>query len=218
MVGKTWATVSALAAVKNLEIGYTPENLKKLMKAHGINRKILATELGVDAQSVSAWRAPIGAAMHRDMNTKNWRKFLQMRVETETIQVYSLDGDHFDHDPLDLISEQPDIESGVITLYVADRVPVSAGQLFKSYGIIDGITESAHELCGVDDYLDDLSADAESGLIESIGGAINKWADDHELQPKFYAIENVRRANYRVVVDDNGNLDDIVMIAWEYLK
>jgi len=81
MVGKTWTTVSAIAAAKKMELGYTPNNLKKLMSDLNLTRRMVANRVGVDVQSVTAWRAPIGAAMHRDMNTKNWRKLLQMRVE-----------------------------------------------------------------------------------------------------------------------------------------
>jgi len=81
MIHVTRTTVAALAAVKNLELGYTPKNLHTLMAGLGVTRRMVAEVTCVSVQSVTAWRAPIDAAMHRDMSAKNWRKFLQMWVE-----------------------------------------------------------------------------------------------------------------------------------------
>jgi len=81
MVGKTWATVSALSAVKKLDLGYTPKNLNILMTELGITRRMVAKKTGVAPNAVTAWRAPIGTALHCTMSAEKWQKFLQMRIE-----------------------------------------------------------------------------------------------------------------------------------------
>lgn len=54
------------------EVGYTPANLRLLLKRANITQHRAATMLGVNERTVNSWCAPIDRAQHTDMPTKKW--------------------------------------------------------------------------------------------------------------------------------------------------
>ena len=54
------------------EVGYTPANLRLLLKRAKITQHRAATMLGVKERTVNSWCAPIDRAQHTDMPTKKW--------------------------------------------------------------------------------------------------------------------------------------------------
>lgn len=54
------------------EVGYTPANLRLLLKRANITQHRAATMLGVKERTVNSWCAPIDRAQHTDMPTKKW--------------------------------------------------------------------------------------------------------------------------------------------------
>lgn len=60
------------------EIGYTPNNLKKILKESGKKREDLADFCGVTLKSVHNWCISIDRANHQDMPLKHWLNFLDL--------------------------------------------------------------------------------------------------------------------------------------------
>lgn len=54
------------------EVGYTPANLRLLLKRANITQHRAATMLGVNERTVNSWCAPIDRAQHTDMPSKKW--------------------------------------------------------------------------------------------------------------------------------------------------
>lgn len=54
------------------EVGYTPANLRLLLKRANITQHRAATMLGVKERTVNSWCAPIDRAQHTDMPSKKW--------------------------------------------------------------------------------------------------------------------------------------------------
>lgn len=60
------------------EIGYTPENLRYLLKEMGWTQKQLAEHLNVSLRGVQAWVADVEKPAHRDMPLNQWRALLNL--------------------------------------------------------------------------------------------------------------------------------------------
>ncbi len=56
--------------------GYTPANLRTLLKHAGLTQQAAADMIGVDGRTVRKWVADIGNASHRDMPLHQWLKLL----------------------------------------------------------------------------------------------------------------------------------------------
>lgn len=54
------------------EVGYTPANLRLLLKRTHTTQQRAAALLGVHERTVNSWCAPIDRAQHTDMPTKKW--------------------------------------------------------------------------------------------------------------------------------------------------
>ena len=70
------------------DVGYTPANLRLLLKRANITQHRAATMLGVNERTVNSWCAPIDRAQHTDMPTKKWaelQKILGTGLQYERI-------------------------------------------------------------------------------------------------------------------------------------
>lgn len=57
----------------NVELGYTPENLKKLRKKHGLNQTDVAKVTGIkNYRQVSRWETDISKPLHATMPHIKW--------------------------------------------------------------------------------------------------------------------------------------------------
>lgn len=54
------------------DVGYTPANLRLLLKHTHITQRRAAAMLGVNERTVNSWCAPIDRAQHTDMPSKKW--------------------------------------------------------------------------------------------------------------------------------------------------
>lgn len=63
------------------DVGYTPANLRLLLKRTNITQRRAAAMLGVNERTVNSWCAPIDRAQHTDMPSKKWAE-LQKILET----------------------------------------------------------------------------------------------------------------------------------------
>jgi DNA-binding transcriptional regulator YiaG len=59
------------------ELGYTPANLRALLKHAGLTQQAAAEMLNVDARSVRKWCAPLESD-HADMPHHRWVKLLSI--------------------------------------------------------------------------------------------------------------------------------------------
>lgn len=70
------------------EVGYTPANLRLLLKRANITQRHAAAILGVNERTVNSWCAPIDRAQHTDMPSKKWaevQKILETGLKHERI-------------------------------------------------------------------------------------------------------------------------------------
>lgn len=58
------------------EAGYTPANLRALLKQAGLTQQAAADLLGVDGRTVRKWVADVDSASHRDMPHHRWLQLL----------------------------------------------------------------------------------------------------------------------------------------------
>ncbi len=58
------------------EPGYTPANLRALLKHAGLTQQAAGELLAVDMRTVRKWCADLETASHRDMPLEQWRKLL----------------------------------------------------------------------------------------------------------------------------------------------
>ena len=58
--------------MSNYELGYTPNNLNRILAESGLTNAALARLLGVNADSVCRWRTPLGRDRHADMPAWRW--------------------------------------------------------------------------------------------------------------------------------------------------
>lgn len=54
------------------DVGYTPANLRLLLKRTHTTQQRAAALLGVHERTVNSWCAPIDRAQHTDMPSKKW--------------------------------------------------------------------------------------------------------------------------------------------------
>lgn len=60
------------------EAGYTPANLRALLKNAGLTQSAAAERLGVDMRTVRKWLADVDSDSHRDMPLHQWQKLLDL--------------------------------------------------------------------------------------------------------------------------------------------
>lgn len=65
------------------EAGYTPANLRTLLKQAGLTQQAAADLLGVDGRTVRKWLALSTSASHRDMPLKAWLKLLDLSQQCD---------------------------------------------------------------------------------------------------------------------------------------
>lgn len=61
----------------DLELGYTPLNLKTLRNSKGLTQTQLANELDVSLSTIMKWEANITVKTHIDMPHAKWLEFLE---------------------------------------------------------------------------------------------------------------------------------------------
>jgi hypothetical protein len=59
----------------NWQLGYTPENLRGMMKKHRLSNQAVADMLSVTVRQVHYWRADLGIG-HKDMPLYRWMELL----------------------------------------------------------------------------------------------------------------------------------------------
>ena|SRR4030042_55331 len=71
----------------------------------------------------------------------------------------------------------------------------------------DMLVEQAYDAGGAyaDSWLNDLSESKKEDLADRIKDAINSWADDYELHPGFYGVDNVREILVKLL--DGGDFE-----------
>lgn len=67
----------------DLELGYTPHNLRVLIERSGQTQKAVADALGVGLRTLQNWMiADLGNSQHRDMPLVQWQLFLKTVAKT----------------------------------------------------------------------------------------------------------------------------------------
>lgn len=64
--------------IDNMELGYTPSNLKSLRQKYGLSQRQVADLLGVDISSLQRWEADVGQKSHRDMPLSKWLELVDI--------------------------------------------------------------------------------------------------------------------------------------------
>lgn len=64
--------------IDNLELGYTPANLKLVRQKYGLTQQAAADLLEVNISALQRWEADINLKSHTDMPLKKWVEFLSM--------------------------------------------------------------------------------------------------------------------------------------------
>ena len=62
--------------MNDLEIGYTPKNLKFIRQNSGKTQKEIADALNVSLVTVQRWEMPVNVNSHIDMPYKKWLEFM----------------------------------------------------------------------------------------------------------------------------------------------
>jgi len=63
--------------VSDYELGYTPDNLKRILSEHGKTREDLAELLGISVKNVHNWCVAVDHPKHKSLNHKRWLKMLE---------------------------------------------------------------------------------------------------------------------------------------------
>jgi len=64
--------------MSNIELGYTPNNLKTLLKKHNKSREDLADFFGMNnVKSIHCWCVESTRRSHKSMSHKKWLMFLE---------------------------------------------------------------------------------------------------------------------------------------------
>ncbi|HFC7422663.1 TPA: XRE family transcriptional regulator [Neisseria meningitidis] len=72
--------------IDNMELGYTPNNLRSVRAKYGLTQKQVAEITGLKTwHPVNRWEAPIEAAYHADMPYTKWLKLISYLMDC-TIQ------------------------------------------------------------------------------------------------------------------------------------
>ncbi|MCD2071549.1 helix-turn-helix domain-containing protein [Neisseria cinerea] len=61
----------------DLEIGYTPRNLKFIRQNSGKTQKEIADALNVSLITVQRWEMPVSVSSHVDMPYNKWLEFIE---------------------------------------------------------------------------------------------------------------------------------------------
>lgn len=61
----------------NLEPGYTPANLRAILRDAGLTQAMAGEMVGVDARTVRRWCADVSSDDHRDMPLKQWLSLME---------------------------------------------------------------------------------------------------------------------------------------------
>lgn len=120
---------------------------------------------------------------------------------------YSVNNEEFNHSELnDAVAEvfdEVDIAIGSVrTVFEGDAIRWKASD-FGPYDIIDTLACNAGDNAG--EYADDwpeVTKDQEDELHALVRDVVDKWADDHGLQPNFYHVENVKEIQVKLVSSD----------------
>lgn len=78
------------------ETGYTPANLRALLKIHDSNREQAADMLGVTLRAVHRWCTDLESKQHRDMPLEKWNELLElldMGIKKTGEGRYTIEGD-----------------------------------------------------------------------------------------------------------------------------
>nr|DAQ46968.1 MAG TPA: putative zinc finger/helix-turn-helix protein, YgiT family [Caudoviricetes sp.] len=63
--------------IDNMELGYTPNNLRSIRAKYGLTQKQVAKITGLKTwHPVNRWEAPVEAAYHADMPHTKWLKLM----------------------------------------------------------------------------------------------------------------------------------------------
>ena len=62
--------------IDNMELGYTPRNLKNVRQKHGLTQKAVADLLDINISALQRWEADINLKSHADMPIKKWFELL----------------------------------------------------------------------------------------------------------------------------------------------
>ena len=63
--------------IDNMELGYTPNNLKALRQKYGLTQQATADLLDVNISGFQRWESDINLKSHTDMPLKKWFELLQ---------------------------------------------------------------------------------------------------------------------------------------------
>ena len=61
----------------NMELGYTPNNLKLLRQMYRLTQQATADLLDVNISALQRWEADVGQKSHRDMLHSKWLALLE---------------------------------------------------------------------------------------------------------------------------------------------
>ena len=67
--------------MKDLEIGYTPKNLKFIRQNSRKTQKDIADALNVSLITVQRWEMPVSVNSHVDMPYKKWLEFIELLLK-----------------------------------------------------------------------------------------------------------------------------------------
>lgn len=70
--------------IDNIELGYTPNNLKAIRQKHGLTQQAAADLLNVNISALQRWEANVNLKSHTDMPLKKWFEFLQKIPHSDT--------------------------------------------------------------------------------------------------------------------------------------
>lgn len=60
------------------DVGYTPNNLRRLLEAANITQQECADLLKISLRTVNAWCAPLGVPTHSDMPISKWEELKKL--------------------------------------------------------------------------------------------------------------------------------------------
>lgn len=60
------------------DVGYTPNNLRRLLEVANITQQECADLLKISLRTVNAWCAPLGVPTHSDMPIRKWEELKKL--------------------------------------------------------------------------------------------------------------------------------------------
>ena len=78
-------TKSGIAMLTNVEVGYTPTNLRLVIEKLGVTQAALATTLNVSPQAVRNWLMPVGTKSRRDMSHEKWLEVMALLTTANVV-------------------------------------------------------------------------------------------------------------------------------------